>query len=310
MSKAAELAYVRVQVPDLDRAEAFFHTFGLLTGHRDADRLYMRGHGTEHHLIEAVRGDRKILAIAFEVAGAAALDIAATIPGASAITAIDGPAGGAMVSLVDPDGNRIELVHGLNRVEALPVPLQHLNSAADRERRRNAAVRPERRGSRVLRLGHVVIRTPVVRRSAHWYASTLGLLTSDEVVLEEQDLLMAFLRLDHGEGYVDHHVFQALKGPPNQIHHISFEVLDIDDLHMGHNALADAGYQHVWGIGRHLQGSQIFDYWLDPFGTMYEHWTDTDMFNADAPMEHWSVEQLDSPWGPPMPEAFLHQGTE
>ena len=67
---------------------------------------------------------------------------------------------------------------------------------------------------------------------------------------------------------VEHHVFQALKGEPTALHHVSFEVQDIDELHIGHRAFAEVGYKHMWGIGRHLQGSRIFDYWLDPFGTM------------------------------------------
>ena len=30
--------------------------------------------------------------------------------------------------------------------------------------------------------------------------------------------------------------------------------------------LAARGYPHAWGVGRHILGSQIFDYWRDPFG--------------------------------------------
>ena len=40
--KALELAYVRIQVPDLDAAERFFQTFGLRTRLRTADRLYVQ----------------------------------------------------------------------------------------------------------------------------------------------------------------------------------------------------------------------------------------------------------------------------
>jgi hypothetical protein len=45
-------------------------------------------------------------------------------------------------------------------------------------------------------------------------------------------------------------------------------------------------------------GSQIFDYWFDPFGFRLEHWTDGDLFNQDTPMgRHPMSTALDSQWG-------------
>ena len=41
-----------------------------------------------------------------------------------------------------------------------------------------------------------------------------------------------------------------------------------------------AGYRHAWGLGRHIQGSQIFDYWRDPDRLMFEHYTYGDVFDA------------------------------
>lgn len=310
MMKAAELAYVRVQVPDLDLAEKFYSDFGLVVRTREPDRIYLRGTGPDHHLLVAQRGDRRLLALAFEVGSLEELTAASGLEGASGVEAIEEPGGGHRVTLADPDGNRVELVHGIVKTTPLPVDLQHFNSASGRERRRNAVVRPQQGPSRVLRLGHAVLRTPNVARLSNWYQTMLGLLVSDEVPLPDgSDMLMSFVRLDQGEHAVDHHVFQALKGAPNQLHHISFEVQDIDDLQMGHRALQAGGYKHMWGIGRHLQGSQIFDYWLDPFGVMYEHWTDTDVLDASVPKSIRQIHEIDSPWGPPMPEDFLHQGT-
>ena len=39
----------------------------------------------------------------------------------------------------------------------------------------------------------------------------------------------------------------------------------------------------TWGIGRHILGSQIFDYWQDPWGDKHEHYCDGDLFTADEP---------------------------
>ena len=309
--KALELAYVRIQTPDLEASERFFNMFGLPTRARDADRLYLRAGGPEHHVIVAHRGERRLLAIAFELAHADDLKRASELDGASPIEAITDPGGGARVVLQDPDGNNVELVHGIARTEPIHVPTQVFNSAADRRRRTNVVVRPHHGPSRVLRIGHVVPRSPDVSRLVGWYTKTLGLLESDDVPHPDgEGLLMSFVRLDQGETPVDHHVMQVLSGEQNQIHHISFEVQDIDDLQVGHHALGEAGYRHVWGIGRHLQGSQVFDYWLDPDGVMYEHWTDSDMLDASVAKGVTQLADMHSPWGPEMPHAFLTQGTK
>ena len=63
--------------------------------------------------------------------------------------------------------------------------------------------------------------------------------------------------------------------------------------------MASAGYAHQWGIGRHILGSQIYDYWLDPWGHMVEHWTDGDLFNNQTPPNIASLTDLiGSQWGP------------
>lgn len=44
-------------------------------------------------------------------------------------------------------------------------------------------------------------------------------------------------------------------------HHTSFEVDDVDSQVVGHHYLRHKGYINVFGVGRHVLGSQIFDYW-------------------------------------------------
>ena len=50
----------------------------------------------------------------------------------------------------------------------------------------------------------------------------------------------------------------------------------------------------MWGIGRHILGSQLFDYWHDPDGCQFEHYADGDLFTADyetrySPFEPGSI---------------------
>ena len=50
-------------------------------------------------------------------------------------------------------------------------------------------------------------------------------------------------------------------GPKMHVHHTSYETHDFDTQVLGHDWLRDQGYENCWGVGRHVMGSQIFDYW-------------------------------------------------
>jgi hypothetical protein len=59
---------------------------------------------------------------------------------------------------------------------------------------------------------------------------------------------------------------------------------------------------HDWGVGRHFLGSQIFDYWRDPFGHAVEHWTDGDQLDAAWGSRKAGVKELlGVQWGPSFP---------
>jgi len=90
----------------------------------------------------------------------------------------------------------------------------------------------------------------------------------------------------------------------------AFEVADFDDLMTGHELLKIKGRRHEWGIGRHVLGSQIFDYWRDPDGFLVEHFADGDMFDNTlepgwAPLSASGLYQ----WGPPPSRDFLGVGS-
>jgi hypothetical protein len=70
----------------------------------------------------------------------------------------------------------------------------------------------------------------------------------------------------------------------------------------GHAHLSGAGAEAAWGVGRHLLGSQVFDYWKDPWGFEVEHWTDGDQLRASDGGHIASIADLIGvQWGMPMP---------
>jgi hypothetical protein len=149
------------------------------------------------------------------------------------------------------------------------------------------------------RLGRCVLNVLDYRASEAWYNERFGLVTSDEIRLDEQTALGAFLRCDQGERFVDHHTLFLLGLGQASFNHAAFEVANFDDLMAGNTCLTNAARHHQWGIGRHILGSQIYDYWLDPYGHMIEHWTDGDLFNNQTPSNITDLASLlGSQWGP------------
>jgi catechol 2,3-dioxygenase-like lactoylglutathione lyase family enzyme len=309
--KVVDLAYVRVRAPDLALAQQFLTDFGMVVADRTDTALYMRGSGASHHIHVTELGSDKFVGFAFVAASELDLEKVAALPGASAIEEIREPGGGKRVWLADPDGNKVEIVHGIALVDPVECARHPLNDAKDGLRRAGTLSRHTRGPSRVLRIGHGVVMSLNPPEVIAWYRETLGLLCSDEVKDEDNTTLLSFNRLDRGSEFVDHHVLLVQSGPTRGVNHVGFELQDVDDLMLGHDHLVSKGYDNVWAIGRHVYGAQIFDYWMDPFGFMYEHWTDTDRVNADFRGETAApIESAFGPWGADVPDRFFTHAHE
>ena len=87
---------------------------------------------------------------------------------------------------------------------------------------------------------------------------------------------------------------------------MAFEVVDLDAVEMGQQVLMARRYKHAWGVGRHLLGSQIFDYWRDPWGQKHEHYADGDLFDASVPAGYHLMDRAGLyQWGPDLPNDFV-----
>lgn len=160
------------------------------------------------------------------------------------------------------------------------------------------------------KLGHYGFTSGAFDDDLKFYLENFNLTPSD-ILYDEQnpDLdVLTFLHIDLGERYSDHHSLFFQRGPPGEkanLHHCSFEVADFDTQIIGHEWLAEKGYESVWGVGRHILGSQIFDYWRDPSGFKIEHYADGDVVNVKTPMKRQAAgPDTLSIWGPPLPASF------
>ena len=277
---AADVAFVRFTAPDLPQLEQFLLAFGLVEATRTADGIYFKGADAAPYSYAASEGLPGFNGLAFGLADMDALEVFAKVWSAP-VEPLDGPGHGRRVRLTDPDGFSVEAVVFGEAAPIAPLRPSLPANTVDATPRLGQERRLDLATAQVCRLGHVVLQVSDLRRSEAWYKARFGLLTSDEIVRDDgQDAMAMFLRLDRGATHTDHHSLFLIQADQPAFHHAAFEVRDLDDLMVGHDHLRQAGYQHHKGIGRHLLGGQVFDYWRDPWGRVLEHWTDGDRFDA------------------------------
>jgi catechol 2,3-dioxygenase-like lactoylglutathione lyase family enzyme len=298
--KVEDIAHVRFAAPDLALMRGFLEDFGLAC-FEEGGRLYGRASDGRPFVHVTEPGEARFLAVGLRAAGIADLERLAAHEGVTP-EPLDEPGGGMVVRLTDPDWYRVEVVAGQRCAPPAPCHAPLFNSAAAKPRQR-APVRLDPAPACVRRIGHAVLKVSDFRRSEAWWKERFGFLTSDEIEAAPDVPLGAFMRCDRGDLPADHHtIFLAQLPGKLGLLHAAFEVESLDDLMLGHEYLKARGRAAAWGVGRHIMGSQIFDYWKDPFGNELEHWTDGDLFTAaDPPARQTMQALLAVQWGAPHP---------
>ncbi len=248
---------------------------------------------------------------AFRIGSHAELEQAAKMPGASALEPTGLPGGGSKVTVKDRPRffDRPGPRHRPGGAFAGQAPDACCNFG-DEKQRYGGLQRLDKGPTQVQRLGHVLIFVDDVQGTIDWFRGNFGFIASDIIYEGEQkNGLGAFLRCDRGDQWTDHHtlgIFKRPPGIPTKLHHASFEIQDFDAQFMGSEYLAGKHYKREWGIGRHLLGSQIFDYWRDPNGNLAEHFTDGDLLKNDVPTGfHAAGPDSLYQWGPPVSPGFF-----
>ena len=307
--KVHDIAWLEFQKPDRVRAEAFSSAFGFSTALRTADELHLRGTDAGSSCVLIRRGPRsRFVGAAYTAQDQSDVHRLAEATGTT-IRALPEPLGGVAVELIDPSGMTVRVVADTHQLDALPAQPPHQLNFGHELARINTTQRPPREPTRVQRLGHVVVQTTKYVEALNWYLDHLGMIVSDFLYYPERrdrGPVMSFIRCDRGPTAADHHTLAMALGPSDRYVHSAYQVSDIDAMAAGARYLAELGYHRSWGIGRHIQGSQIFDYWRDPDGFLVEHFSDGDMFDSTlepgwAPFTASGLSQ----WGPPITKDFL-----
>jgi catechol 2,3-dioxygenase-like lactoylglutathione lyase family enzyme len=287
------LTTITLGVPDVEAARAFYRDFGL---REVAPGRFASAAGGEQLRLESSER-RCLLELGLAVDAHAELDpIAERLDELGAQARLEE----AELHAVDPGTETAIVVQVTDRVA--PRPLERLAT--------NAPGRSERVGARsgaVLntepicpsKLGHVVLASPDPERSIAFFRDGLGFEVSDE------SAGAVFMRCSS-----DHHNLLVQPGPFFYLHHIAWEMADLDQIGLAARCLLENHPESsVWGPGRHGIGSNYFWYVRDPAGNFLEYYADMDVIeDADAWKPYdWSdrMEQALAVWGPPAPPEFF-----
>ncbi|RFU27354.1 hypothetical protein B7463_g8979, partial [Scytalidium lignicola] len=193
------------------------------------------------------------------------LDAASRIRGASTVQKSTVPGGGSFVDIKDPLGYNIRLLYGITfrqkEEQQQEKPKAVIFNSWEDNPRKGKFQRFDSGPSRIHKLGHYgfVVDRSQYESSVAWYLNTFSLASPD--ILYDQATgkdIMIFMHINKGDEFTDHHL-------------------------LGHYYLEKKGWTNCWGVGRHLLGSQIFDYWLNPSGNVVEHYSDGDVVNDHTP---------------------------
>jgi catechol-2,3-dioxygenase len=273
---------------DVPAAEAFFTgTWNLAVAARDGATVYLRGTGSDHHLVALHSRPRsELLSVTLRAASSQALDQLASnaVAHGGALLAPRAPVaqagGGEAVTARDPQGRILRFVFGDS---------QHADAAGHKDR--------------PIRLAHAVLNSHDVAAAQPFYENALGLKLSDRT------RIMAFLRIPQPAAG-DHHSIALADADNDCLNHIAFVMPDIESVMRGGGRMKDAGFAIEWGPGRHGPGDNAFNYFIGPGGFVIEYTADVeqvdDSYVARGPEEwKWPPGRVDQ-WGiSPPPSARL-----
>ncbi|KAK6087309.1 glyoxalase [Seiridium cupressi] len=309
--RLVKLVHMRYQHPNLDEITTFLKDFGMHVVKSTDDKRWFRGYGPDQYVYFAQKGPKKYLGGTFEVETYEDLQKVAKIEGGGEIQKLDdSPGGGSLVTVHDPEGFPVNFIYGQEPAEVGQLPTKLVVNYETEKPRVREFQRFDAGPAAVHKLGHFGLCVQGFDQQLAWYTQKFNLVPTDFLYVEtetgQRKIVAIFAHIDRGEDYVDHHSFFMSTNPTSHVHHCSFEVHDFDTQQLGHQWLAKKGYQSVWGVGRHILGSQIFDYWWDTTGNMVEHYADGDLINIDTPIGYGPAgDESLAVWGPDVPKSFL-----
>ncbi|KAM0669620.1 hypothetical protein ACQRIU_000015 [Beauveria bassiana] len=333
------LSYVLYEHADMEKFKKFAGDFGLIEAGKADGLTFYRGYGKDAYVYVAAEGrrggERRFIGGGFVAESAHDFHLVCQIPGAKIIDASKRPGGGQLVEVLDPNGYVVQVAweqvereapaHGISSCQGGQPPI---NGALDKIRKGKLGLilqrfvgftevlmaeqgqftRMSSGPGLVHKVGHFGYTTDNYDETCRWYQQHFNFVPTDVLHApgDKAREVANFMRVERGKTFVDHHSFLLARGDDGKgtkVHHSSFEVEDMDTQMMAHQWLGQTGWTLVWGVGRHVHGSQIFDYWYDSSGYIIEHYADGDVVNQDTETTYSPAGAM-AVWGPPVPAVW------
>jgi catechol 2,3-dioxygenase-like lactoylglutathione lyase family enzyme len=275
MGLITHLRSVAISAQDPAALLGFYEdTWGLQTvDRRPSGAIRLRARGKEHHVFAIEPGDGHSLERITLAAGSAeAVDEVVSRARQAGITIEHGPglsedsASGYSAVLRDPEGRRIEVNSG--------VP-EH----AEESRHPDG---PDR-------LSHIVLNSTNLAASKDFFVGVLGFRVSDWY----ENNQMIFLTCND-----IHHCVVLAPGKWTSLNHVAFEVASTDEVMRSLGRMRKAGYDTIWGPGRHGPGGNVFCYFVDPAGNVIEYTAELIVLDDEWQPHEWArTAQNADVWG-------------
>lgn len=290
------LDHIGLIVPDLGEAKNFYQNFGLDIQSVDGG-LEARVYGSDHVWLRLSAGPAKHLDhISFGIFEDDLEHFKNRLNKDGIELLNNRPKHGHGIWFHDPLGMAVEL-----KVASKVMPDDKVirKTSSCPPGIRGAVMRGETPTVHPFRLAHALFFTPDIQKSINFYCDVLGLRISDFPGP------VAFLHGAHGS---DHHLIAFAQSDVGiGYHHSAWDVESLEEIGLGASQMASAGYKRGWGLGRHVLGSNYFNYIRDPWGSYAEYSFDIDYIpvQQDWLAAYPKPENSLYLWGPDLPEDFI-----
>jgi len=262
------LRSVELELPDVNQAADFLSgVWGLVAAGKSKETQFFRGSGTHPYILSITKSSTPAVS-AITFSGSA--DEVGKLGRPN--TSYDVPGGGKGLEIRGPEAQNYRFI-----VESSPVA-----ALSDKDK--------------PIQLTHAVLNSADQEASERFAVEKLGFIVSDRTAH------MRFLRCNR-----KHHCVAYAKSALPSLNHIAFEMKDVDAVMRGIARLREAGYEAVWGPGRHGPGNNVFGYFIAPYGGVIEYTAEVsevgDDYKVGTPedwkwppgrIDHWGLSKKDT----------------
>jgi len=262
------LRSVELELPDVPRAADFLGgVWGLVPAGASGGTQFFRGTGTHPYILSITKASSPAVS-AITFSGNA--DEVARLGKPN--TGFDVPGGGKGFEIRGPEAQNYRFI--VESESTAPLP--------DKDK--------------PIQLTHAVLNSADQDASERFAVEKLGFTVSDRTAH------MRFLRCNR-----KHHCVAYAKSALPSLNHIAFEMKDVDAVMRGIARLREAGYEAVWGPGRHGPGNNVFGYFIAPYGGVIEYTAEVsevgDDYKVGTPedwkwppgrIDHWGLSKKDT----------------